>query len=439
MPQAADHSLPLPPGRMGLPVIGQPPFVLSRKYLQRQYQKYGALFKTRVLGRNVAVFLGAEGNRFVLQTGFDHFAWRDGWPPNFVELLGESLFVQDGDNHRRKRRLIMPAFHRQALHNYLTTMEQITQRYLARLENLGQFRFLEQNKQFTFEIASTLLMGSAPGSEIERLSRLFVTLTEGFITVPFKRAWTPYGKALRARRELLAFINAAIERRRQHPTHDALGLLMQTRDDDGNALSDHELQSQTLLLLFAGHETSASMLTSLMMTLPRYPQVWQKLRAEQAALNLGDRLTMDDIKRMSYLDQTLKETERMFPPVPAGFRGVVKEIEFNGYRVPKGWTALYMINAAHRDPAIYPNPDQFDPDRFDPDRNEAKLPYSLVGFGGGARVCVGFAFAQLEMKVLMSYLLRHYTWDVLPWQNLATIYFPTLMPLSGVKVRFRPL
>lgn len=432
--------LPLPPGFRGLPFIGLPPLILSRKYLQRQYKKHGSVFKIRVLGRNIAVFVGAEANRFVLQTGMDNFVWRDGWPPTFVELLGESLFVQDGEDHRKKRRLIMPAFHRQALHNYLSTMEDITQKYIQKLEQLGEFRFLDLNKQFTFEVASTLLMGSAPGAETERLSQLFVTLTEGFITIPLKWSRAPYGKALEARRQILEFIDTAVEHRRKNPTNDALGLLVQTRDEDGNSLSNHELQSQTLLLLFAGHETSASMLTSLAMMLPKHPDVWQKLREEQASLNIGESLTMDNIKNMTYLEQVLRETERMFPPVPAGFRGVVKDFEFNGYRIPKGWTALYMINGgSHRDPDLFNNPDTFDPDRFSPERNEAGVPFSLVGFGGGSRVCVGFAFAQLEMKILMSYLLRNYTWELVERQNLGTIYFPTLLPLDGLKVRFRRL
>ena len=82
---------------------------------------------------------------------------------------------------------------------------------------------------------------------------------------------------------------------------------------------------------------------------------------------------------------------------------------------------------------------KFDPDRFSPERNEGNVPFSMVGFGGGSRVCVGFAFAQLEMKVLMSYLLRNYTWELLKRQNLRTMYFPTLMPMGGMKVRFKRL
>ena len=427
---------PLPPGSLGLPWLGERPQLLDNEYLQAQYRKHGPVFKTRLLGRNIAVFLGPEANRFILSGGAHYFEWRGGWPPTFKELLGESLFVQDGEEHRQKRRLLMPAFHRESLRHYLEAMEDIAVRYLDKWERLGQFAWLEENKQYTFEVASTLLTGSAPGADIERLSKLFVTLTRGFITIPIRAAWSPYGKALAARRALLDYIDKAIDNRRANPTQDALSLLVQTRDEDGNVLTNQELQAQTLLMLFAGHETSASMLTSLAMILKQYPHVLEKARAEQGALNIVGRLTNDHLRHMPYLEQILKEVERMFPPVPAGFRKVIQTFEFNGYTIPEGWTALYMINAAHRNPDIYKDPDVFDPDRFSPERNESNLPFSLVGFGGGARICIGYAFAQQEMKVLVSHLLRHYDWEILPDQNLNTIYLPTLFPKDGLKVRF---
>ena len=428
---------PLPPGEFGLPWLGERPQLLDNEYLQAQYRKYGPVFKTRLLGRKIAVFVGAEANRFVLSGGTQNFEWRGGWPPTFKELLGESLFVQDGEDHRQKRRLLMPAFHRESLRNYHDTMQSIALRYLDKWARVGQFRWLDEHKQYTFEVASTLLTGSAPGVETERLSQLFVTLTRGFITVPIRAAWSPYGKALAARQALLEYIDRAIEHRRANPSSDALSLLVQTRDEDGNALTNQELQAQTLLMLFAGHETSASMLTSLMLALKQNPQVLERARAEQAALPLEDgQLSQDHLRQMPYLEQILKETERMYPPVPAGFRKVTQTFEFNGYTIPEGWTALYMINAAHRDPEIYREPERFDPERFSPERNESSVPFSLVGFGGGARVCIGYAFAQQEMKLLLAHLLRHYDWEILPHQNLNTMYFPTLLPKGGLQVRF---
>lgn len=426
----------LPPGDFGLPYIGERPRLLDLEYLMAQYERYGPVFKTRVLGRNIAVFMGPEGNRFVLQTGMQYFSWRKGWPFTFQQLIGESLFVQDGDEHRQKRKLIMPAFHRNALQTYLTTMEEITLRTLDAWTQKGQLRWLTEQKHYTFEIASTLLMGSAPGGETARLSRMFEALASGFITLPVRWPWTTYGKALAARRELVRFIDQAIEQRRKAPTYDALSLMVEARDEDGRGLSNEELQSQTILMLFAGHDTSSSLLTSACMSLGQNPDIWEKARAEQQALNITGRLTMEHLKQMPYLDQVLKETERMYPPVPAGFRGVIETFEFNGYTIPKGWMALYPINVAHRDPAVYRNPDVFDPERFGPERDEGRVPFSLVGFGGGPRVCLGYAYAQMEMKIMLSYLLRFYQWEIDPTQNLHMRYRPTLQPKHGLRVRF---
>jgi cytochrome P450 len=427
----------LPPGSLGLPFIGERPRILEIDYLMAQYERYGPVFKTRIATfGNMAVFLGPEANRFLLSTGMHYFSWRNGWPITFKSLLGESLFVQDGGEHRTKRRLLMPAFHKQSLHNYLGTMEEITVRYLEKWERLAHFRWLDEFKQFTFEIASILMAGTEPGAETARLSRYFVTMTSGFVTLPINVPWLPYGKAIAARNALLEFIDRAIEHRRANPTMDALSLLVQTRDENGQALTNQELRAQMLLMLFAGHETSASMMTSMMLALKQHPEVLQRARTEQDALHLGPQLTMEDVRRMTYLEQVLKEVERLYAPVPAGFRGVVETFEFNGYIIPKGWTALYPINVAHHDPRVYREPKRFDPDRFSPERSESAVPYSLVGFGGGARVCLGYAFAQLEMKIMASYLLRYFDWDIAPHQDLRFIYLPTLFPRGGLQVRF---
>jgi cytochrome P450 len=139
---------------------------------------------------------------------------------------------------------------------------------------------------------------------------------------------------------------------------------------------------------------------------------------------------------MPYLAQILKEIERLYPPVAGGFRGVVKPFNFQGYYVPAGWKVLYQMKRAHQDSNIYSDPEQFDPDRFSPERNEnKKVEYSLVGFGGGPRICLGMAFAQMEMKIFAARLLRNYHWELLPNQDLTMEPIPTLHPRSGLQVK----
>ncbi|HUN09925.1 MAG TPA: cytochrome P450 [Aggregatilineales bacterium] len=435
------NNLPLPPGSFGLPFVGETlQFLFDPGYLARRIEKEGPIIRTHILGRPCVMMNGPEANRFVLSTGMKHFSWGEGWPVTFREILGRSLFLQDGEEHRRNRKLIMPAFHREALRNYLSSMEQLALRYLDKWVVKGEFAWFEENKQLTFEIASELLMGSKPGDDVARLSRLFTELTLGLTSAPVNLPFMTYGKALRARDALLKHIEVAIHERQQNPGTDALSLLVMSRDEQGDALSMTELKAQALLLLFAGHETTTSMLTSFCMSMAQNPEVWAKARAEQESVDIEGPLTLDAIKQMTYLEQVLKEVERLYAPVPGGFRGVVEPFDFNGYHIPKGWMVLYGIPAAHQDPAIYPEPSRFDPDRFSPERAEdAKMPFSLVGFGGGPRICVGYAFAQLELKIIASYLLRQYTWELLPGQSLDYVLFPTLRPKDGLKVRFRRL
>jgi cytochrome P450 len=137
---------------------------------------------------------------------------------------------------------------------------------------------------------------------------------------------------------------------------------------------------------------------------------------------------------MPYLDQVLNEVERLHPPVAGGFRGVIKPFEFAGYHVPQGWMAQYSILFTHRLPELYPNPEEFNVDRW---KDTKQKPFSLIGFGGGSRICIGLAFAKLEMKLIAAHLLRNYAWDLLPNQSLEPVIIPTRRPKDGLKVRFQ--
>jgi retinoid hydroxylase len=163
--------------------------------------------------------------------------------------------------------------------------------------------------------------------------------------------------------------------------------------------------------------------------------VLARARAEQTQVE--GPLTFETLKQMPYLDRILKEVLRVVPPVGGGFRTVLKDCEYGGFRIPQGWQSLYQINATHLDPTIYPDPKQFDPDRFDDDRAEDKQkPFGHVPFGGGLRECIGKEFARLEIKLFAARLLRGYGWELLPDQDLEMVVIPTPKPRDGLKVRF---
>lgn len=216
---------------------------------------------------------------------------------------------------------------------------------------------------------------------------------------------------------------------------DALDIMLKARDDDtGEGLIFEELKDQVLLLLFAGHETLTSAIASFCLLTAQNPQVMAKARAEQ--LQFTDQpLSLAVLKQMTYLDQVIKEVMRLIPPVGGGFREVLRDVEYGGFCIPQGWSALYQINSTHSDSNVFPDPKDFNPDRFAPDAPKRE-PFSHLPFGGGLRECLGKEFARLEMKLFAAQLLRDYQWTLLPNQDLSIKVVPTPKPCDGLKVRF---
>lgn len=213
-----------------------------------------------------------------------------------------------------------------------------------------------------------------------------------------------------------------------------MGLLLQARDQEGS-LSLQELKEQLLTLLFAGHDTLSSSLTSLCLLLAQNPKVIDALRAEQEQLGV-EPLTLDSLKQMTYLEQVLKEALRVLSPA-SGPRKAIASCEFNGYLIPQGWQVFYHPTATHQDSSVYTQPERFNPARFAPSRAEDKQKsMSYIPFGGGVRECLGREFAKLEMKLFAALLVRDYAWELLPGQNLDMVMLPTPHPRDRLKVKF---
>lgn len=433
-------SLPLPAGRFGLPFIGETiSFLRDPNFTENRHKQYGPIFKTHLFGRPTVMLLGAEANHLLL-TENQYFAIS--WPHSTKVLLGPaSLSVQTGTEHQKRRKLLSQAFQPRALAGYVSTMESITCSYLQKWEQLGTLTWYPELRNYTFDVACKLLMGMDSGSQTS-MGQFFKDWCDGLFTIPLPLPWTKFGRALRCREQLLAQIEKIVLQRQQEPdsSQDALGLLLQARDEDGNSLSLSELKDQVLLLLFAGHETLTSAIASLCLLLAQHPEVLATARAEQQHLAFEGPLTLEHLKQMTYLEQVLKEVLRVIPPVGGGFREVVKPCEFNGYSIPQGWSALYQIGKTHQDSGIYAEPERFDPARFGSERAEDKpKPFGYVPFGGGVRECLGKEFAKLEMKLFAALLVRDYEWELLQQQNLDLVMVPTPHPRDGLRVNFRCL
>jgi cytochrome P450 len=422
---------PLPPGSSGLPILGETiQFFTDRRFAAKRREKYGPVFRTNLFGQPTVLIYGADANRFLLSNENKYFAAT--WPRSVEILLGPaSLAVRTGDFHASRRRLLYQAFQPRALASYIPTVEAITDVYLDRWLKLGTLTWYPELRNYTLDIACKLFVGIDNGSTT-RLGEAFETWCAGLFSLPISLPWTAFGKALQARDELLSEIEEIVLQRQKNDNlgEDALGLLLQARDEDGNGLSLAELKDQILLLLFAGHETLTSAIATFCLQTALNPEIIERIRQEQKDFDLTAPLSGETLKEMAYLDRVLKETLRHTAPVGGGFRKIIQDCEYGGYRLPKGWSVQYQIAETHKDAGLYPNPDTFDPDRF---LNEEKG-YGYVPFGGGARECIGKEFARLEMKIFATRLVQRCDWKLLPDRDLGLITIPTPRPRDGLKI-----
>ena len=435
------QSLPIPPGDFGLPWLGETlSFFGDGEFSKKRQQQFGPIFKTRLFGKNTIFVSGALANRFLFTKEQETF--QATWPLSTRILLGpNSLATQMGEIHRSRRKILYQAFLPRALAGYLPKMEGIIQRYLDQWAQMDEVVWYPQLQTMTFDVAATLFLGEGI-SQNPQLFEWFETYRQGLFSLPIPLPNTMFGKSKRAMVLLLAELEQIIKIRQQQPPRDqdALGMLLAARDEQDQPLSLPELKDQILLLLFAGHETLTSAIASLCLLLWQHPEIREKVRQEQVGLNLTDPLTAETLKQMPYLDQVLQEVLRLIPPVGGGFRELIQDCEFQGFRFPKGWLVSYQISRTHADPDLYPDQERFDPERFAPNGSASQTPpFAHVPFGGGLRECLGKEFARLEMKLFATRLIQHFDWTLAPDQNLDLVVTPSPRPKDNLRASLRRL
>lgn len=398
-------------------------------FLANMYERHGPVLRTTYFGKDLAYLVGPEANRFVMLSNRLKFSYHEGWGGLYgvVDVYGDGLLTMDGAEHRRHRRMMNPAFAISYMDRYLPLMNRIVGQRIASWATRDEIDVYQEARKITFDVAAEALTGLEAGPEVDRFRELFVhLLMQGM------RARTS-----RLKDEVSRLLQVKIQERREHPTDDVLGLLVQARDGQGNPLSNEQIIAHINILLVAGHETSTSLSTWLLYLLSQHPDYTQRVLAEQEELLDTDAdPALNDIKRMKVLDNALSEAERLYPPIGTAPRGVLEDFVFDGYLIPAGTYVFYAIAATHLIPSIFAEPTRFDPDRFAPPREEhKKVPFSLVGFGGGPRICIGINFAKVEIKVIITHILRRYHLELVPNQEIIQFYRATGMPLHGIKMR----
>jgi cytochrome P450 len=220
---------------------------------------------------------------------------------------------------------------------------------------------------------------------------------------------------------------------------DLLHLLVTASDEegDGGGLTEEEVRDEIVTLFLAGHETTSNALTWTWYLLSRHPAVEARLHDELDAVLEGRPPSLENLDRLPYTEQVIKEAMRLYPPVYVMARMAREDTEIGGYPVPRGSEVVLWIYRTHHDPRWYPDPDRFDPDRFAP-AAETKLPrLAYAPFGAGPRTCIGKSFAMIEARLILTVMAQRFRFTLAPGQRVEPAARITLGSKYGMKMRVR--
>jgi cytochrome P450 len=334
-------------------------------------------------------------------------------------LLGEnSLVLLDGSRHQQQRRLLMPPFHGDRMRTYGQLIRDITLAIMKQFQVGESFSVRSPMQEITLRVILQAVFGLHEGPRFQQLRQLISTLmnsigsplSSSLLFFPsLQKDWgplSPWGRFLRLRQQIDRLLFDEIRNRRDSGNlqgSDILTLLMLSRDEAGQPMTDEELRDELLTLLVAGHETTASALTWALYWVHHLPEIGDKLLYELETL--GSEAT-SEIARLPYLTAVCQETLRIYPVAMTAMVRLLKSpFQIVGYQFEKGTALIPCTYLTHHREDIYPEPKRFKPERF---LERQFSPYEYLPFGGGHRRCIGLAFAQMEMKIALATILQQF-------------------------------
>jgi cytochrome P450 len=371
-------------------------------FYERWRGRLGDTFSARLLGPGDVVFLSDPESVKLLFTSDRINTIAPGRNIVLRPLLGpQSLLLQEGAEHLRRRKLMLPPFHGERMRAYESTIAEVAAAEIASWPTGTPFPVHPSMQAITLEVIMRAVFGVTDPERREGMrDGLLAVLSESAspaafgLTMPLVKELPHYRRFAARVARTDALLAAEIADRRADPELDSrddiLSMLVSAKFDDGSAMSDSELRDQLLTLLLAGHETTATALAWAFDLLLHTPPTLERLVAE---LEAGE---------SAYLDAVIDESLRVRPVVPMTGRLLRQPATLGGYELEEGAVVFAAIYMLHTNPEVYPDPFAFRPERFLDDGPET---YSWIPFGGGTRRCIGAAFAELELRVVLREVL----------------------------------
>ena len=428
----------LPPGPRGtwrptLQLIKNP-----RQAMERWVSEYGDPFFLNALNGPVVV-TGREDLIRVIY-GQDPSLYTTFATQTIGALMGdESIFVMDGDQHRQERKLLMPLFHGDRMKAYGPLMQETAQRQLESRDASKPISALQLMTDISLEVIVRAIFGGDRPEIVQRMmaaSRNVVAKSNPLLFFSKKThvsflGLSPLDRWRAAQQGLTQLFDEVIDDAAQHPERQDI-LSMLYRADESAKTDRKRIHSELTTLLFAGHETTALTLTWAIYHLHRHPEILSRLREELDHCDLED---PEALARAPYLKAVIQETLRVHPIVTETLRKLNRPLQLDGYLLPEGMGLAIATVLAHYQTQTWEDPEAFRPERF---LERDYSPFVYMPYGGGHRRCLGAAFANYEMAMVLGVLLKRYEFELIDQQEVVPKRRSVTMgPATEIPIRLK--
>ena len=409
-------------------------------------REYGDLVPVRLGPRRALLVYHPDAIEEILVTRNRDFVKSPGVRLLLRRLIGNGLFLSEGDFWLRQRRLMQPAFHRQRVAAYGEVMTSFTAHRLADWKDGNVIDVHAEMMTLTQEIVAKTLFDADVSDESYAIAEASNVLAGDFgariqSVVQFIPGWVPTPGNLRTRRALRhldAVVYRMIEARRRsgEDRGDLLSMLLGAQDaDDGSQMTNAQVRDEVMTLFMAGHETTAVTLSWTWYLLAQHPEVDARL-ADELRTVLGERPpVVADLPSLRYAEMIVNESMRLYPAAYALAREAVKPSEVGGHSITPGLVVIMPAWIVHRDPRWFEDPETFRPERWADDLARRLPRFAYFPFGGGPRQCIGNTFATMEAVLLLATIAQCFRLTLEPGQRVRPVPYISLRPEPGPRMR----
>ena len=390
--------------------------------MQRIRDECGDVGWFQLADKHVILLSGAEANEFFFRSADEDLDQAEAYP-FMTPIFGEGV-VFDASPERRKEMLHNSALRGDHMKSHAATIEREVRRMIENWGDSGEIDLLEFFAELTIYTSTACLIGPKFREQLDsRFANYYHLLERGTDPLCYVDPYLPI-ESFRVRDEarigLVALVQEIMDQRIANPPgdkrdRDMLDVLVSIKDEDGNPrFSAHEITGMFISLMFAGHHTSSGTSSWTLIELLRHPDVYAEVISELDDLYAdGSEVSFHALRQIPKLENVLKETLRLHPPLIILMRVAQGEFEVEGYPIHKGDFVATSPAISNRIAEDFPNPDSFDPDRYEKPRQEDLIHrWTWIPFGAGRHRCVGAAFATMQIKAIFSVLLREYEFEM---------------------------